>query len=388
MATRNYSFPVSHIADEKTPNTQQFDRGGPRAHVILTVMTLLLMINYMDRQVLSSVLELMKNDLHLTDTQAGSLQTAFLISLALFSFPISYMVDRWSRRKAIGIMAIVWSVFTYLTGMANSFLGVFLPRSAVGVGEAAFQAGGTAWITASYGKHLRGRMMGIFNGAIPLGSAIGVVLGGWIATKYGSWRTPFYIFAIPGILLGVITFFLKDYKTAQSTGEEGERVSFLSSIGTLFRIRTLKWLYIGFAMQNVLVFSFMTWTPAYLMRTQQLDASKAGMIVGLVSMMAVIGVPMGGIIADKWQLKNPRARMLLPALCLGLGSVLYIVALLYHLQGMGLIMFILFGLFIVVGLPAMSAVTQDVVPPSLKGTAWGLNVFCMYIFGGGWRPYL
>jgi len=80
--------------------------------------------------------------------------------------------------------------------------------------------------------------------------------------------------------------------------------------------------------------------------------------------------------------------MLLPALCLGLGSVLYIVALLYHLQGMGLIMFILFGLFIVVGLPAMSAVTQDVVPPSLKGTAWGLNVFCMYIFGGGWRPYL
>lgn len=369
--------------------SQGFNVGGYRAHVILIVMSLLMMVNYMDRQVLSAVLEPMKLDLNLTDTQAGTLQTAFLIFVALFSFPLAYLVDRWSRRKAAGIMAIIWSIFTFMTGRAQSFLGVLLPRIFVGVGEAAFQAGGTAWITAAYPEKSRSRIMGIFNAFIPLGSALGVILGGYLSVHHGGWRTPFYIFAIPGVILGIIAFFLKDYKTSeQATDEVGEKISFISSAISLFKIPTLKWLYIGYAMQNIMLFSFLAWAPAYLMRSQNLPADKAGIIIGIISLMGIISAPLGGIVVDKWQLKNPRARMLFPAIMLAMGTIFFILSMMMSFKGMGLVTGGLFGFFVMAGLPAMGSVSQDVVTPNFKGTAWGMNVFCMYFLGGGWAPVI
>ncbi len=367
--------------------SQQFDTGGFRAHMILLVMMLLLMVNYMDRLVFSAVLEPMKLDLKLSDTQAGFLATAFLISMAVFSFPISYLVDRWSRRKAVGIMALSWSIFTYLTGIAKSFSGVFFARSMVGIGEAAFQAGGTAWVSASYPGKLRSRMLGLFTCAIPIGACIGVVLGGYLSAHHGGWRVPFYVFAVPGIVLGLITFSLKDYKTAQEENEKGSE-SFLSSVSALFRIPTLKWLYLGFAMQNTMSFAILSWAPAYLMRVQSISEAKAGLIVGLMSMMGIISAPIGGILADKWQLKNSRARMILPTITTVITAAVIIVALVMSFKGIGLLFALLYGFFLMAGLPAMSSVSQDVVPPGLKGTSWGLNVFCQYVLGGGWAPVI
>ena len=364
----------------------QFNVGGPRAHMILIIMSLLLMINYMDRQVLSAVLEPMKLDLDLSDTQAGFLQTAFLISMALFAYPVAYMIDRWSRRKAASIMAILWSAFTYATGMAHSFVGVLIPRMLVGGGEAAFQAGGTAWISAAYPNELRGRVMGIFNAFLPLGGALGVILGGYLSTRYHSWRTPFYVFAIPGVILGLAAWHLKDYKTTHQFDETGQKTSFIANVFSLFKIPTLKWLYIGYAMQNVMLFSFMTWGPAFIMRAHEATAAKAGMLVGIMSIVGIFSAPFGGIIADKWQLKNPRARMLLPTLTLFVSTVFLFFGILLEFKGPGLVLGSLFGLCLMLGIPAVGAVTQDVVPPSMKGTSWGLNVFCQYILGGGWAP--
>lgn len=366
--------------------SSQFDVGGSRAHFILITMALLIMINYMDRQVLSSILEPLKLDLKMSDTQAGVLQTGFLISMALFAYPVAYMVDRWSRRKAAAMMAIFWSIFTFVTGMAHNFIGILIPRMFVGSGEAAFQAGGTAWITAAYPKALRGRVMGIFNAFIPLGAALGVVLGGYLSTRFGSWRVPFYIFAIPGIILGIIAWFLKDYRTTEQCDDTGRQMGFMESVISLFKIRTLKWLYIGYAMQNTMVFSFMTWSPAFIMRAQGTTAAKAGLLVGIMSIIGIISAPLGGMLADKWQLKNPRGRMILPALTLMCSTIFIVLGIAMNFKGFGLVFGILYGLCLMLGIPAMGAVTQDVVPPRLKGTAWGLNVFCQYVFGGGWAP--
>ena len=104
--------------------TKEYKAGGWKAHYILIICSLLYMVNYMDRQVLASVLQMMKVDLGLSETQLGVLNTAFLLSIAFFSVPVSFMVDRWSRRKAVGIMAIFWSLFTYLTGLGRSFATV------------------------------------------------------------------------------------------------------------------------------------------------------------------------------------------------------------------------------------------------------------------------
>ena len=100
----------------------KFGSGGRSARIILIVCSLLYMVNYMDRQVLSVVLEPMKADLGLTDSQAGVLQTVFFLSMALMALPISFFVDRWSRRKTVAIMAVAWSAATYVTGMGRSFM--------------------------------------------------------------------------------------------------------------------------------------------------------------------------------------------------------------------------------------------------------------------------
>jgi len=368
------------------PAAREFKTGGIHAHFILITCSLLYMINYMDRQVFAVVLEPMKKDLGLTDTQAGIIQTAFLLCIAVFSVPVAYLVDRWSRRKSIALMALIWSAFTYLTGLGRSFLGVLIPRTIVGVGEAGFSAGGTAMISAAYSQAGRSRVMGVFNAFIPLGAAIGTILGGMISARFGGWRTPFYVFAVPGVVLGILALFLRDYKTVEEVDASGKRVGFFSSALALFKIPTLKWVYIGYAMQNITAFSFLVWTPAFLMRAHGIPEDKAGLQVGIISLMAIIGAPLGGVIADLWQKKNPRGRILLPALAVFLAAAFFAVSVLFHFKGIGFGVGILFGVVLMMGLPALSAITQDVVTPGLKGVSWGMCVFCMYVLGGGWAP--
>ena len=213
------------MKDPVTSQPAEYKTGGGSAMFILVVCTLLYVANYIDRQVFSVVLQPMKIELGLTDTQCGMAQTIFILGMALFSFPVAYLVDRWSRNKTIGIMALLWSIFTFLTGFAKNFTTLIIPRSLVGVGESGFTAGGVAMVSAAYPPEKRARMLGIFNIGIPLGAAIGMIAGGAISAAMG-WRWAFYIFAIPGIILGILAFFMRDYKTPASTGMAGARMNF------------------------------------------------------------------------------------------------------------------------------------------------------------------
>lgn len=373
-----------------TNNTTQkeFKIGGGAALFTLIICSLLYMINYMDRQVFAVALEPMKQELGLTDSQLGIIGTVFLLGIAFFALPAGLLMDRWSRRKAVGIMAIGWSVFTWLTGLGKGFWGIFMPRAMVGVGEAGFSAGGTAMITAAYPPESRSKAMGVFNMFIMLGIALGMIIGGKIVTAYG-WRMPFFIFAVPGVILGIIAFFfLKDYKTVKEVDESGKKMGVFATIATLFKIPTLRWLFIGFAMQNVLAFSYLQWTAAYLMRCRGLTAGGAGEIIGIMSLGALIGAPLGGFLADKWQKKNARGRMLFPVCTMIVMTALWVPSVILQFEGLGFVLGILFGTTVMMGLPALSAITQDVVTPGLKATSWGMCVLCMYVLGGGWAPYL
>lgn len=373
---------------KNSTTTREYKIGGWSAHYILIICSLLYMVNYMDRQVLSAVLEPMKLDLGLTDTQAGSLQTLFLLSIAFFSLPVSYLVDRWSRRKAIAFMAVFWSIFTYITGLGKSFIGVLLPRSMVGVGEAGFSAGGTAMLTAAYPPESRGKVMGVFNLVIPLGAALGVMLGGAISAKYGGWRAPFMVFAVPGIILGILAYFMKDYKTVDHLDETGKRKGLVSSAVSLFKIPTLKWMFIGYGIRNIMNFSVLVWLSAFLMRSHNIAEDRAGVLSGMIMMMAILGAILGGILSDAWQKKNRRARMLLPVIGDILAAIVLITALSLDMKGAGYIIGLLWGAMVMLGTPALNVVSQDVVVPAVKGLSYGMTVFCMYVFGGGWAPII
>jgi MFS family permease len=330
----------------------------------------------------------MKIDLGLTDTQIGIIQTTFFMSMALCAFPAAYLADRWSRKKAIAIMGLVWSGFTFITGLGRSFWGVIIPRSLVGIGEAGFTSGGIPMIAAAFSPKARARAMGVFSMAMPIGGAIGVVLGGYIAKTYG-WRMAFYVFAVPGVILSLLALLMKDHSAVECKKDESnQKISFFSTIATLFKIPTLRWIYMGYAMQNITLFSFLTWGPAFIMRTQKIDSTQAGLIVGLISIMAIFGAVIGGFLADFWQKRNERGRMLTSAFGLLFSSIVLIISMYFNLKGIGLVFGVLWGILVVVPIPAITAVTQDVAPPSARSASWGMNAFCCYVLGGAWAPLL
>jgi MFS family permease len=367
--------------------SKAYKAGKGASIYILIICTLLYMVNYMDRQVIAAVVEPMKAALSLTDGDVGILGSVFLLSIALFSFPIAYLIDRWSRRKAIAIMAILWSFFTFLTGKAWNFASLLVPRSLVGVGEAGFSAGGTAMVGAAYSHKRRGAAMGIFNMAVPLGIALGSVLAAALAKTQG-WQAPFLVFAIPGVILGILALFMKDYKTVTETHATGLKVTFGQSIKTLFKIPSLVWALVGYGLANIMSMSFLFWTPAYVGRAWGVDVVAANAVMVPIVLAAIVGSPLGGILADVWFKKDPRGRLYIPAITIFLSALCLAGALYFQFKGIGMALVIAYGVLNVMAIPCLSAVSQDVAPAAQKGLVWGLMVFCMYVFGGGWSPYL
>ena len=154
------------------------------------------MFDYIDRMVVTSMFTSIEKDWGITHTQSGLLVSAVYWAIVLLTFPVSILVDRWSRTKTIGIMAIMWSLATALCALTGNFVQLFMARLLIGVGEAGYAPGGSAMISGLYPIDKRSKMMGLWNASIPLGSAIGVLLGGIIAVKLG-WKHAFGIVAIP-----------------------------------------------------------------------------------------------------------------------------------------------------------------------------------------------
>ena len=365
----------------------EYKTGGWRAHYVLIVCTLLYVINYMDRQVFSVILQPMKIELGLTDAQCGLASTVLILGMAFFSFPISYLVDRWSRRKAIGIMAILWSGFTFATGLARNFTGVLIPRAFVGLGEAGFVPGGTAMITASYPKEKRGWAMGIFHIAIPLGAAAGVILGGIISAKMG-WRAPFLFFAIPGVVLGIMAFFMKDYKTAEQPQNAGGIKNFYIALADVLKLTTMRWYYLALGIGVFMSSSVLAWLPSLMMRMMNVSEATAGAITGGIGLAAIVGAPLGGFLADVWQKKNPRGRMYVPAVSFFFSGVVLIIVIFIGFTPVGIGIAVCYGILSSMAMPAVAAISQDVVPVAHKGLSMGLAIFAQYMLGGAWGPYV
>jgi MFS transporter, Spinster family, sphingosine-1-phosphate transporter len=191
---------------------------------------------------------------------------------------------------------------------------------------------------------------------------------------------------VPGIILGILALFLKDYKTVALTDEHGKKAGFWASVAHLFKIPTLRWVYIGYAMHQAMTFSFAAWGAAFVMRAQGVSEAKAGIILGVSALTGIIGAPLGGVIADLWQKKNKKGRILTPVLASCAAAVLLFLALVFDFKGPGFVLIVIFGVFSVMGIPAVNSISQDVVSPGLKGVAWGMGGFVMMVCGGAWSP--
>jgi MFS family permease len=379
--------------------TADFQIGGPKSTYVIIICSLLWMVNFMDRQVLAVVLEPMKLDLGLTDAQAGWITTALLLSMASFAIPVSYLADKWSRKGAIGIMAIVWSLATALTGMGRNFGGIFLPRFATGAGQAGYSSAAIALISASYPESVRAKKMGVFNLFQIVGISVGMILGGYLSANLGGWRTPFYVFTIPGVILGFLAFFMQDYRNVEPASSNLRESGFVYNIKTLLRIRTLIWFYAGYALFSAAAFAMLGWIPSLIIRKFGVGEDIAGVIMAVTGVFMVPGVLLGGILADKWEEKRTTGRMGFATVMVllssfgSLSSMVFVFVL--HEGGFfepsiwiiaGGVMFVVFIASAAAVNPSVMAVSQTVVTPDLKGLVWGLGVSLVMVLGGAWSP--
>jgi MFS family permease len=328
-------------------------------------------------------------DLGITHTQSGLLVSAVYWAIVLLTFPISILVDRWNRTKTIGIMAVLWSLATLLCALTGNFVQLLFTRALIGVGEAGYAPGGTAMISGLYPEDKRSKMMGLWNASIPLGTAIGVLLGGIIAVNLG-WKHAFGLVALPGFIVAILFFFVKDYKTVdlsytdsqnQKTKMKGKDFlrEFLSKPSLILT-------YFGFAAVIFVTTSLMTWLSSYFHVTRDLPIEKAGTMASAVVVLAIVGAPLGGYITDLWRKKDVRARLLFPTISTSLAAIFLMIALWLTKGAVQYVFFLLVGVTVTAFLPAAISVTQDVIHAGMRAMSYAVAVVVQNLLGASMAP--
>ena len=356
------------------------------SYYVFFLLFLLYIFNYIDRMVIASLLPYIKAEWTLTDAQTGWFASIVTLMMTLFVFPAALLVDRWSRKKAIAIMGILWGIASALCGFAQSFINLILMRSAVGVGEAAYSSGGTAMISAYFPEEKRATLNGLFTAGIPLGTALGMILGGIIAVKFG-WRYAFGIVAIPGLIVAILFFWVKDYKTVKIANKKGEagasgkvQMGFVDIAKEFLHTPSVLLTYVGYVGNTFVTTGLMNWLPTYYNRTEGLPMDKAGMKSAIIFLVAIIGAPIGGLLIDRLRRKWIHARMSIPAITSLLMGLSVFIA--FSINGPAQYYFLLlFGLTAPMFAAGGASVTQDVVHPGLRAISYSLAQFFMMLLG-------
>jgi MFS family permease len=259
----------------------------------------------------------------------------------------------------------------------------------IGIGEAGYAPGGSAMIAGLYPLDRRSRMIGLWNASIPLGSAIGVLLGGIIALRLG-WKHAFGIVAFPGLIVAILFLFVKDYKTVD--------LSFVDKMNNRVKMK-VKDIYREFITKSSLIFSYfgiaavifvttsmLTWLSTYFQIERGLSQDKAGTMASAVMVLAIIGAPFGGFITDKWRKTQPRARLLYPTVSSLLSAGLLFTALYLFKGTIQFINLLIFGILIMSFISGAAAVTQDVIHPGLRAMSYAVAVVVQNLLGASTAP--
>jgi MFS family permease len=367
-----------------------YSRG--HAWYVLFLLYMLMLFDFIDRQVLSALLPYIKVEWSLSDTELGALVGIVNVAIALFAFPVSVLVDRWSRTKSISGMAILWSAATAACALAGNFTQMLVGRFFIGTGEAGYTAGGASLLSASFPRRLRGTVMGISQSAGMLGSVLGVVLGGLIAAKWG-WRFAFGVVAIPGFVFAILILFVRDYKNVridiqghQATQATG--MSWQQATGVILRSGALRSIFLGSAMQLLFTATVGNWLPSYFNRYHALAPDQAGLRTGIMLLIASIGVISFGYISDKLTAVVPRRRLVLMASFSLFTALAFGAAFALPVGGMQLVLLFVGAFFMAAILGPCYAVIHDLVHPGMTGMAIGIFVLGNNVLGMALGPVI
>lgn len=341
---------------------------------ILLLFLAINIINYVDRQVISGVFPLLKDHFTLSDAQLGLLGTAFMITYSLTAIPFGAWSDRWLPHKVAAIGVGIWSLATVSSALAWSFGSLFFFRALVGVGEAAYVSTAGTILSNAYPEHKRSAVLGLFNLGMPIGGALGVVLGGWIGVTYG-WQWAFVLVGLPGLILGHFAFRLPLPRVEPAK----KRPRFhLREIGQLLRNRPYFYTALGYAGISFAFGAIVLWVPTFFERSMGYSLADATMLSGALQVGAgLLGAPIGGWVGDFWQKRNPRGRLYTLVLSMLLSAAFLWAGLLLG----SLVCFFFSAFFMLWHVGVASAVIFDVTDRSIWNTASAVAMFLMHALG-------
>jgi MFS transporter, Spinster family, sphingosine-1-phosphate transporter len=357
----------------------------------LIVMTLLNFVNYVDRYILPAVLPRVKEAMQLSDAQLGFLGSAFLFAYMLLSPLFGRLGDRGSRTRLMAMGVAIWSFATAGAGLARSFGQMLVARSAVGVGEASYAAISPAVISDYYPPERRGRVFAIFYLAIPVGSAIGYLLGGLIEHHFG-WRAAFFAVGFPGVLLALLTLTAPD--PPRGINDEHAEItepaaSYMQTLLVLLHNRRYVIAVAGYTLYTFAVGGMSFWMPIYLNRERGISLRNADSLIGMITVVAGIGGTfIGGYLADKL---SPRFRQ--AYLCVSGLSMLAAVPAAWlafkTTSPAGYITALLVAEFLVFfSTGPINVVLVSVVSVGIRATAMAVSILIIHLFGDAAAPWL
>ena len=331
-------------------------------------------LNFYDRQTLAAILEPLRREFSLNDTQLGGLFTLFTIVFALAGVPLGKLADTRSRRTLLAGGIAVWTGLTGLAGLATSYAMLLATRLGVGVGEAVCTPAATSWIGDLVPATRRARAMAGFMAAVPVGIMLSSTIGGPVAQAYG-WRMALVIAALPGLLLVPAVLLLTE-PSRPVVASEGVRGGALPSV--------FWWIAASGAVVNFALYSFSTFLPAFLTRYHGMSVGQAGIWSGLGSGAAgILGAAAAGIWGDRvgnrlWLAAGTSLAAAGPiALAIGIPAGRGVAAVWLAMSGYGLLQ-MYYGL--------VYAAIQDVVRPAMRGRAMSFYFVVTYLGGASWGP--
>jgi predicted MFS family arabinose efflux permease len=350
-------------------------------YYVLAVLTLVSILSIADRLILSILLEDIKAEFALSDTQMGLLSgVAFTVFYVTFGMPIARLADRSNRKNIIAAAVAAWSLMTALCGAAIGFWTLFLARMGVGIGEAGGTGSGSSIIADYFHRHELSRAMGILTLGSTLGTAAGLMIGGFFADLVG-WRMAFVALGIPGIALGLIVYFTikEPVRGRLFTPTDGpdRQVGVAATLRELAANKIYARVTLAYGLQIVIGYAFATWLASIMARKFEISTGDIGFYLGLAFILGGIPGPLlGGYLADRLARRNPRWRAWLPAIAAVGCLPIYALSLMSNEFWTFLGLFSLGYLVFLLMQPPTLALLQLSVPPSQR--AFGVSVALVF----------
>jgi len=276
----------------------------------LGVLVVVYTFNFIDRQILSILLEPIKQDLGLSDSALGMLTGfAFALFYATLGIPIARFADRSNRRNLIAWALAIWSAMTAVSGLAQNFWHLLLARIGVGVGEAGCSPSAHSMLADYFPKENRATALGIYSLGIPFGILFGFIAGGWLNEFFG-WRVAFFIVGVPGLLLAILVrFTLREPPRGMAEGRvaDEEQPTIMETFRFLWSKRSFRHMAVGGGLTAFVGYGVITWVPSFLIRSYDMNTGDVGTYLGLIlGIPGGIGIALGGYLADRYGARDTR----------------------------------------------------------------------------------